>query len=404
MSTHPDPGRTGATGPARHRGTSPSMPPETTNGAGNVLQFPTGPTGQTGATGAPFTGMTGPTAAGFNGADDGVTAKCPTGSRPNTGQTIGAGLSDVAAFMACVVPWPGPGPGYVNLHWKTPHLGKNGKPIWGGKPFKSLKPFMDMTQWGASKPSIMQDIYFCLSTQSSVSTTKAGKLRAMRSAATALVLKAIWLDIDVKADKGYATLEDALRAVSKFYQEANLPLPSAFVFSGGGLHVYWISDVPLTVSDWRPYAEGLRGEASRLGLRFDEGVTTDAARVLRVPGTFNYKTMPPRACRIASLGRPHNFAVDLARLATIAPTKVTAAVTQGQPLVPFDLKAFEGWQVPAIMGGLNPLDSLADGLRVHDDRPLSPDAVIQNCPHIQEAMITHGAGYGQGLWMLDVLA
>ena len=95
--------------------------------------------------------------------------------------------------------------------------------------------------------------------------------------------------------------------------------------------------------------------------------------------------------------------MDLGRLATIAPLKVTAAVTHGQPLAPFDLKNFDGWQPPAAMSGLNPLDSLADGLRVHDDRPLSPDAVIQNCPHIQEAMVTHGAGYSQGLWMQDVL-
>jgi hypothetical protein len=65
-----------------------------------------------------------------------------------------------------------------------------------------------------------------------------------------------------------------------------------------------VSDVPLSVSTWRPHAEGLREEASRLGLQFDEGVTTDEARVLRVPGTFNYKTTPPRACRLASLGRP----------------------------------------------------------------------------------------------------
>ena len=34
---------------------------------------------------------------------------------------------------------------------------------------------------------------------------------------------------------------------------------------------------------------------------------------------------------------------------------------------------------------------------------MNPDGMIQHCPHIQEAMITHGAGYGQGLWMLDVL-
>ncbi len=166
--------------------------------------------------------------------------------------------------MEQVIAWPGPeGSGFVNLHWKTPHIGHNNKPIWSGKPFKELKPFMDMVQWGASKPSIMKDIFFCLSTQSSTGILKNGKITAARSAATALALKAIWLDVDVGKDKGYATIEDALTAISTFYHGANLPAPSAFVFSGGGIHVYWISDIPLSVSEWRPYAEGLRAEASR---------------------------------------------------------------------------------------------------------------------------------------------
>ena len=298
--------------------------------------------------------------------------------------------------MEQVVAWPGPdGPGYVNLHWKTPHLGHNGKPIWGGKPFKTINEFMGCAQWAAGSPAYVRDIFFCLSVQSSIGHTKNGKVTVARSAATATLLKAIWLDVDVGKDKGYATVEDALRAISKFYQDACLPAPSAYVFSGGGVHAYWISDVPLSVSDWRPYAEGLRAEASRLGLKFDEGVTTDEARILRVPGTFNYKTTPPRACRLAGLGRPHNFAVDLGRLATVAPVKITAAVTRS---------ALPGYHIPACMAGLNPtLDSLALGINVHDETPLNPDGMIKNCPHIQEAMVTGGADYSQGLWMLDVL-
>ncbi|MFZ1008546.1 MAG: hypothetical protein WAN65_17020, partial [Candidatus Sulfotelmatobacter sp.] len=83
--------------------------------------------------------------------------------------------------MEQVIAWPGSqGPGYVNLHWKTPHIGHNGKPIWGGKPFKEIQPFMDMAQWGAGKPSIMKDIYFCLSTQSSIGAGRNGKPTAAR--------------------------------------------------------------------------------------------------------------------------------------------------------------------------------------------------------------------------------
>ena len=325
----------------------------------------------------------------------------PVGPSPVSG--VGPASVAPIEFMERVVAWPGPsGPGFVNLHWKTPHLGKNGKPLWGGRPFKEIEPFMDMAQWGSTKPSVMTDIFFCLSVQAQAGPLRNGKLTAMRGAALATLLKAIWLDIDVKADKGYATLSEALAAISKFCADANLPRPSALVFSGGGIHVYWISDVPLSVSEWRPYAEGLRAEASRLGLKFDEGVTTDAARILRVPGTFNNKTAPPRACRIAGLGRDCNFAVDLGRLATFVPpqAKIIAAVT----VAPFDLKKFEGYVPPAELAGLDPHDSLAAGINDYDDTPLDYAEIFKECPHFQATFLNHGAQNGQGLWMLDVLA
>jgi AAA domain len=92
-----------------------------------------------------------------------------------------------------------------------------------------------------------------------------------------------------------------------------------------------------------------------------------------------------------------DFSQTLSDLTKLTPTAIAAAP-------PFDMKNFAGWQVPASMAGLDPVaDNLSAGLNIRDDRPLNPDGMIQNCPHIQEAMITHGAGYGQGLWMLDVL-
>ena len=96
-----------------------------------------------GATGASATGSTDATVlAGATGVNGGQMAS--TAAMASMAQSP-------SEFMEQVVAWPGPdGPGYVNLHWKTPHLGHDGKPIWGGKPFKVIKPFMDMAQWGAS--------------------------------------------------------------------------------------------------------------------------------------------------------------------------------------------------------------------------------------------------------------
>ena len=64
-------------------------------------------------------------------------------------------------FMEMVVAWPGSNdPGYVNLHWTSPT-----SPGMRGRPFRNIQEFMSFAQWGVTKPSIMRDIYFCLSTQ-----------------------------------------------------------------------------------------------------------------------------------------------------------------------------------------------------------------------------------------------
>jgi hypothetical protein len=179
---------------------------------------------------------------------------------------------------------------------------------------------------------------------------------------------------------------------------AGLPPPSALVQSGSGLHVYWISSRPLGVPEWRPYAEGLKLLAIRHELKFDAGLTTDEARVLRVPGTFNYKTTPPKAVVLKHLGQDYDFDVSLARLAAIgAQAPVVTATVTPQFLLPADFKPAS----PDVQANF-PRQSLTAGL--HEDRPLDPKGILLGCPHFREAATTNGAGFSQGLWMLDVLS
>lgn len=204
---------------------------------------------------------------------------------------------DVARFMARVVPWPESpnAQGFVNLHWtfwdgdEAPDA-----PPWAGIPTKSVAEFMSALKWARAQANT-RDVYFCLSLQSQTCRNKNGRVVASRSKSGAIALKAIWLDIDVKeSPKGYATLTDALAALAEFCDLIGLPAPSATVRSGGGLHVYWISDKSLTLDEWKPYAEGLKAAAIKFGLKCDAGCTTNAAQVLRVPGTFNHKRQPKR--------------------------------------------------------------------------------------------------------------
>jgi hypothetical protein len=306
--------------------------------------------------------------------------------------------------MERVVAWPGDDePGYVNLHW-LPAQGNGMR----GKPFRDLNEFMDFAQYAACKPATYKEIYYCLSSHTITGKVVHGHATAFRNRSTVHRLKAIWLDIDARPEKPecYGTAVEAFAALTAFITAARMPPASAVVQSGYGLQVYWISDVPLTLDVWRQYAEGLKAEAGRLGLKADLGVSADPVRVLRVPGTFNNKKVPPRAVRLVHLGASINFPTALPHLAAAAPAAsrtVTAAVTASQS-TPFSLAPFAGKKMAAAFQHLNPqADNLADGIGGKSDLPLDPTQVFRGCAHYRDAFLTHGAGHAEPLWNLTVL-
>lgn len=70
------------------------------------------------------------------------------------------------------------------------------------------------------------------------------------------------------------------------------PLPSIVVSSGAGMHAYWALRDPIGPD---------QAEAAnrRLALAVDgDPRCVDAARILRLPGTLNHKTQPPRPVRL----------------------------------------------------------------------------------------------------------
>jgi DNA primase catalytic subunit len=154
----------------------------------------------------------------------------------------------------------------------------------------------------------VRDIYFCLSRQRAYKLDQSGKPAADRSKENAVALKSLWLDIDVKdPPKGYASVGEALAAQSGLCHSVGLPEPSAIVLSGGGIHVYWSSARVLTPDEWQPLAQGLKNAAVQHGLRCDVGCTTDRARLLRVPGTFNWKGGQKRPVKLLRLGECYEF-------------------------------------------------------------------------------------------------
>ena len=306
-------------------------------------------------------------------------------------------VSEITRFMSRVVPWPEPeAQGVINLHWTFPKF----KGM-GGRPFRNVDDLRNMAQWGAAQPTVMKDIYFCLSLQSQTAPPKqpGGNERAVRRAENALALKSIWLDIDVKPDKpdkAYVSKSQAISALEQFLVDASLPPPTAIVLSGGGVHAYWISAVPLRVADWLPYAEGLKALAQQHSLKCDYGLTTDCARVLRVPGTFNYKSNPPRPVKLAGL-QPEDYdfpsALGHIRVAVAPPKVVAAALSEPDYLANFPVRVRQPGE---------PTDSLADGIEIKADLLLNPDGIFMGCPHFQDAAKTKGKDHDQPLWHMTV--
>ena len=131
-----------------------------------------------------------------------------------------------------------------------------------------------------------------------------------------LGLKAFWLDVDCGPTKaepdpktgrpdGYVDQSTALAALRTFCESVGLPTPT-IVNSGGGIHVYWALTEEITRRDWEPVAERFKEVCQTQNFYVDNAVF-EVARILRVPGTFNFKEEEPRLVEFIHVGKPISF-------------------------------------------------------------------------------------------------
>jgi hypothetical protein len=126
-----------------------------------------------------------------------------------------------------------------------------------------------------------------------------------------LALKAFWLDVDcgptkaeidptTKRPDGYVDQKTALQALRKFCKTVGLPTPT-LVNSGGGIHAYWPLEEAISRNDWEPVAERFKEVCRTQNFYVDDKVF-EVARILRVPGTFNFKEAEPRPVQFLHVG------------------------------------------------------------------------------------------------------
>lgn len=129
----------------------------------------------------------------------------------------------------------------------------------------------------------------------------------------ALYFRALWMDIDCGPTKGvpdekgrikgYLDQQIGLDEFQKFCKAVGLPRP-ILVSSGYGIHAYWLLEETLNRREWEPLSQRLRELCAEHGLIVDPSVF-EASRILRVPGTFNFKNKEqPMAVEVISEDTP----------------------------------------------------------------------------------------------------
>lgn len=129
-------------------------------------------------------------------------------------------------------------------------------------------------------------------------------------------LRSFWVDIDCGPTKaavsektgrpdGYIDQDAGIAALRQFCKTVGLPRP-LIVNSGRGIHAYWPLLQDITRQEWEPVANRLSELCVTHNFYVDPSVF-EVARILRIPGTFNFKDNPPKEVTVLSDAAPVEF-------------------------------------------------------------------------------------------------
>lgn len=317
---------------------------------------------------------------------------------------------ETAQFLARVIP---PGPYFAICYNKSP--GKKGG---FGTRFFPEGRFADaagFTAWGSARG---WDVYhaqasFRVASADGQDARGQPKFRGERTQANAVRLRSFWMDLDVSRPgdgkppgAAFANAGQALSWLTKFRAAIGLPRPNLATSSGYGLHVYWVLEDALTAAEWQPHAEALKAAMLAHGFTGDAGITADAARLLRPPGTANHKTATPAPVlvleRVSAGDIPNaDMLGALAKFAHLAPPGKARPAGPAGPRA----AALGGGTVSPIFGNLAgaPNMNAAAALPAPPVRPHSFAKIAQGCPQVAASLADHGATDLYPLWYLGHL-
>jgi hypothetical protein len=188
--------------------------------------------------------------------------------------------------------------------------------------------------WGVAKSDAGLDVYVQMGR---VPSDVPGRGKAEEI----IALPGAWAEIDLAAGVHAAgnlptSADEALAIVRRAVGE-----PTRVNHSGGGLHCYWLASSGPWAKGSIAATEGvdaaIRAEFDARGWTLDN--VTDAARVLRLAGTWNYKGPEPLLVRPLQVDGPrHEYGALTARCPVPAPVKKEGAAYSGD--------AFDEWSGP----------------------------------------------------------
>jgi hypothetical protein len=189
-------------------------------------------------------------------------------------------------------------------------------------------------------------------------------------------IRALILDVDCK---DYGDLKATLSAFTTAYEASKMPPPSYIINSGGGLHIYWLLEESMTPEMHLRKAKLLVSLFRTNGLKADYGCSRDCARVLRAPGTWNYKYDPPREVKIL---------LDFTGF--VSPDALNDALgseSDAGLVIPLDLRQATIEERNAALS-----DPHSGG------KQASFAIIAEKCPTVAHAIETAGADASYGLW------
>lgn len=306
----------------------------------------------------------------------------------------------IREYLARVLPWKAGA--YVNIHWARTLPGYS-KPLYSGRACSTVDDAVRAVAFALKDPAT-QAVYACQSAQSAFEerVSKRGYKynHAVRSAANAVAFKSLFLDIDIRPDRpdgtnpGYSSVAEAVGALAAFYKATGLPRHTLAVWSGSGLHVYWVFAELLQVSEWRSLSLALAEATKKHGLKCDTQCTVDAARILRVPGTWNKKHGDQKPVRIAGSVFTHDYTSS-----ELGEPLALYYSQSGTP--PHGGQYFEHALTP--LHALPGTSDLSSGIIRSAADPTRIACVAPNCAFVSEGLTTGGKDYANPLWHLLVL-